>query len=514
MTLALTVSAFAAWERAGFAQIASRGELQKAATKLGMMSGNPILGGILSGQIDEAIPFADTFGTPRADGAVLIPLFFNTDKASESAEKQLDAVEWAALYPVKCSKDEFLKKTATAIETNGVIRVASKSGDFGDDVNDAQDYDESEMKYNYILFSKDGRWAAISDKPCMLEATLNCIAIAERAPAGGQLLKTEINAKLINLTLAALKEAATTGKDAAECSDLDRANIAKFASWGANMRGVEAYLAITNAGIDFGGTLTTDGQGELAEVFSQPLPAKPFAFAGADALGAFAAAENAGASTDLKALWLALTECFKKYGIEFPFITLETKPAGVQRFVLDVKQLVKCINDEAYTAKFNALEDKQDELGKALKDCGEQFKKPLTAKTPAQAVAFAIKGYAGTDLDTRLAATFPELATSVKPCVAQFGSLYSTLIATKSDLSAAAEPEVQPILEEIFMGLPPEAKAGIGGIGWRDGEKLNGLFRISADELKLLGNAANLATGMMMAQAMQELGGDDDEAGE
>ena len=149
---AASLSAFAAWERVGSLQVADMATQGDAVAKVGSFIGNPLAAAGMAAAIADN-PLIKFFGPMREKTPMSFALFLDGDALAKDPTGALDSLEFAVLYPVSISKDEFVKRHPGAAVTNGVLVV---KGDL---------FDEAESNdTTYVVFSDDGRWAGASDK--------------------------------------------------------------------------------------------------------------------------------------------------------------------------------------------------------------------------------------------------------------------------------------------------------------------------------------------------------------
>ena len=134
---AASLSAFAAWERVGSLQVADMSTQGTAVAKVGSFIGNPLAAAGMAAAIADN-PLIKFFGPMREKTPMSFAIFLDGDKISASPAEALDSLEFAVLYPVSATKDDFLKRHEGAAETNGVIVV--KGDPFDEDDSDSTTY--------------------------------------------------------------------------------------------------------------------------------------------------------------------------------------------------------------------------------------------------------------------------------------------------------------------------------------------------------------------------------------
>ncbi len=268
-----------------------------------------------------------------------------------------------------------------------------------------------------------------------------------------------------------------------------------------DLSAARVVLRLGANGLDMTGELTPIAGSELSKVGLKPLAADPFAFAPANALCASAHAADSGVG-DQRATCDAVLAVFKRNGVKLDFLKLD-RGDGRICVTLDSAALTQYAQGEGKTA-FQKLDPKTfvGEVQAAVK--GSAF----TAPCPAFASSFGVAGCApkGT-ASRRFAAIFPEA--KGKPLFsASVGSLYALFKAAVlpqlvSGLDAKTASQVKPMLAM----LPEEGAGGVAVMQWRENGRIKFLFRVSKDEVRSIGAAANVAMGLMMSGALK--GADD-----
>ena len=116
---AASLSAFAAWERVGSLQVADMATQGAAVAKVGSFIGNPLAAAGMAAAIADN-PLIKFFGPMREKTPMSFALFLDGDALAKDPTGALDSLEFAVLYPVSISKDEFVKRHPGAAVTNGV----------------------------------------------------------------------------------------------------------------------------------------------------------------------------------------------------------------------------------------------------------------------------------------------------------------------------------------------------------------------------------------------------------
>ena len=424
---AVSLSAFAAWERIGALQVADVTVQGAAIAKIGIFMGNPLAAAGMAAMVADT-PTLKFFGPVRDKTPMAYVVFLDGEAFAKSSGDALDTLEFAVLYPISVSKEEFLKRHKGSSETNGVIVV--KGNMFVE-----ADSDET----TYVVFSEDGKWV-----------------VDEKA-------------------FKAIQAAAKADKDA----DPDLVETLGYS------KALSIGIKVSDLGIDIRGTMQFDKDSEGDKCGLKPLGQSPFASAGKDAIYADVQAEDAGSSGQLsEAKWAELIVLLKKHGLDIvKFVTLTRSEKGDLKMVLDAKAICKAAGDKGAFEKFD--------MEKFLEDAkGLKAKNRFSAKSPAYALSMSIKDFTPQwPIAERFAATLPEAA-SKKPYAVAFFSLSSTLKAVAGESFAAMPEEQRAMMKPVLDQLATETKGGCASMLWRQDDIHRMFFRISADECKCLGGIA------------------------
>ena len=471
---AVSLSAFAAWERIGALQVADVTVQGAAIAKLGIFMGNPLAAAGMAAMVADT-PTLKFFGPVRDKTPMAYVVFLDGEAFAKDSEDALDNLEFAVLYPVSVSKEEFLKRHKGSSETNGVVVV---KGDMFDEGNS----DET----TYVVFSEDGKWVGASDKIDQAKLALAEIPATVKS-MNGDVVRLRVDEKAFK----AIQAAAKADKDA----DPDLVETLGYS------KALSIGIKVSDLGIDIRGTMQFDKDSEGDKCGLKPLGQSPFASAGKDAIYADAQAEDAGSSGQLsEAKWAELIALLKKHGLDIvKFVTLTRSEKGDLKMVLDAKAICKAANDKGAFEKFD--------MEKFLEDTkGLKAKNRFSAKSPAYALSMSIKGFTPQwPIAERFAATLPEAA-SKKPYAVSFFSLSSALKAGAGEAVAAMPEEQRTMMKPVLDQLSTETKGGCASMLWRQDDVHRMFFRISADECKCLG-------GIVMSAMMFSTEGDscDDE---
>lgn len=472
---AFTLVASAAWEKVGSLQLAGAEGLAETASRLGTLAGNPMIGMALAAQAANP-PFADFFGPMREKGSLLLTLFVDGEAVAKSPESIGAGVEYAVLYPVTQTKAEFLKAHAkTAVETNGFVRVLERQ-DFDDDIDDAEDYGD-EATYNYVIFSDDGRWAAMSDKAEQARLALGDVTTAEK-PLDGDLLKLRIGArgiKALDSFCAALVRADTNVVSKA-CS-ASMTNLLK------GVTGAVVGMRLGESGLDVRGAVKTDKGSVFAKVGDYPLGAKPFKFASPSAIWAKTISRGVGSDVTYGEVWAAYAKVLHEFGFDLSALGVRDE-AGTLRFEIDSKRLAKELTGNATNALAKVVADSSRFSAQLEEAAAELNTKWFAIPGKASNFEFSIKGRKPkVTAAERFAKTLPEVKSKplVLAEVCSFTALaYEALTAYVPTLSPVEQAMMKPIIQQ----LPAESETGFASAVWAEGGSIRFMSRLSVDELK------------------------------
>lgn len=472
--VATSISTFAAWERVGALQVADMTTLGEASGKVGQMVGNPMV----SAGVASAIADMSTlkfFGPMRPKTTMVFTLMVDSDKLSTDPEEAFDEVEYAVLYPISLSKEEFIKRHEGAFVTNGVVVV---KGDIeGDDLDDEK---------TYVVFSRDGKWVAASDKVAQCHIALKDIRIAEKS----------MEEEVVRLMIEPLAFKAIVGF-ASKNEDITPDALAYIKS----VKSVVAGAKVSERGVDIVAGIKIKDGSALSHIGHKPLKANPLAFAGKSAFSVVAQAEDSGARSDITAeQWGALVALCKKHKIDIQPILSRNSADGKSVYTVDIAALFKFFQEgEKTLEKFD--------LEKFINDLTETFKDDkLEVKGPACAFAFSVKGFESQwTLAERFAATLPEV-TSKKPFYVGFFSFSSLLKSMVPHMLTLVPEEQREAMKPFFDSFAVEQKCALASAYWREGDEIKMIARISADEIRGLGG---IFTGVMSMGLMNAFGGED-----
>ncbi len=461
---ALSISAFAAWDRVGSLQVADVAAQGEAAAKVGQMIGNPFAAAALAAALAD-LPTVKFFGPAREKATLLVPLFLDTKDVAENPADALDSLEYAVLYPVSISKEEFMKRHEGSVEKDGVVIV---KGDLsGEDKDDEK---------TYVVFSQDGKWAGASDDIEQAKLALAEVKVAEK-PLKGEVARLRVGPKAVKSLVEAVKASAK------EMSPEDKAALDSLKSFAVGFK-------VSDRGVDMNGSVSFADGSEFAKVGLKPLGADPFAFADKSVLAASVKAEDAGNNdimTDKK--WNDLLAVVKKHGIDLAKFFSRGKTGIAEIYTFDIPAFVKYM-----TENMEALSKVDSE--KLLEDVskigeGEKF----AAKAPAYASAVSVKDFESQwKIGERFAATLPEAA-GRKPFYVYFCSVSSILKAVAPHALAQVPEEQRAAMKPVVDAFAVETKTGIAFMLWRpkEGGSMRMTLRFSADEIRGVGGLVGAA---------------------
>lgn len=461
----VAASLVAAPEKVASVRIAGTEKITAAVGQLGSFTGNPALGAMFSGSFmqSEAVQY---FGPTRQGANVFVQIYADAAKTN-------DRVSVSILYPVVAKKAKFLKHHKKAVEKGGVIVMPADS-----------DGDSS-----YVVFSEDGKWAALADTAELAKDALRNVAEAER-PLENFLLKVDIASSGM-AGLARLAEATRTkGRGCEERIDratLDLLNAIDYLTLG---------VKVADAGLDFTASAKVKPGSEFAKVGLAPYDEKRFASLGKDVFFAGGIGRN-GLMPRQKG-WKDLLAFLRAHGLKPDFIVREEKP-GLVRLTLDPAAMVAYLSGPA-TNDIKKLDAKRlaSDFQKFAQDENDA---PFAAQSDPVVGAFAVKGLAGAFAPAeRLAATLPELA-GKKPYYVQCGSAYGLLRALLPNLLKLVGDEDAALMAPMVALLPPESVRGVACAAWCEGDSRRAVMRISPDELKGFASLFTVAAACAATQS-------------
>lgn len=467
----IALAASAAPQKVAVVRLADSAGMISAANKVCMMVGNPMFSGYAAQGIMDCELYR-MFGTPRGGLPFTMPVFADLDKLDS------ESPEFAVLLPID-GKEAFLARFKDVQEKDGMSYVENGSN--------------SVFKKVYFTFSDDGKWVAACDKPQFAQMALGCIADAK--PLEGDIVRGSVCGKFVGkvLDLADTDMVMKTGNPAI---------CARYRDVLAGIEGCSFELGVGDDGISMRGAIKTAEGSEMAKVGRKSLGADAFASAVQDAVGLEAyAGDSFGAAK--REMAKAVLDFAAAKGFKTDFLNAVF---GAESFTccIDIPALVTYVKGAGSEA-FSKL-DPQQVVSDWSKMCsGFQY----NVEGPAFVSSAAIKGFKPkATVAERFAKTLPEAAG--KPlCLAEVSSLYTILKAAAAQLADVCD-EIKEF-KPLIATLPDEGTGAIASASWREGGDLRYIARISSDEIKSIGAAANIAIGAMMAQMMSAMSEEYDE---
>ena len=447
---AVSIQAFAAWERIGALQVADTMALCEAAGKLGQMVGNPMVAAGAASGI-AGIPTVRLLGPTRPNSSMVFVLFADSRRLAKDPEMAFGKPGYSALHPISMTKDEFMKRHESSYETNGVVVVKGTA---------------SRAK-TYVAFSADGKWAAMSSDNSLCRAALNDVAMAEK-PMDGEVARLMLEPAFWN---AAAVIAAKDKNNPPHVIDCIKA-IKSFVS------GAE----VSDGGVDFTADVGVRGGSMLSEIGLKPLAADPLAFAGKEAFAVYALAEDSGSNDLEDEQWASLLAICKKHGINVDKYISRVRDGGKTVYTLDLDAIFRFAKEDPET-RLGSIDFKKlvDDIGGLSKGC--EFK----VKGPARSLAVTSKGFKSQwTASDRFSATLPEAALK-KPFYVGFYSVSSQVKEMVPRALELVEVNQRDVVKTILAPYAAEQKRGIAFTTWREGDVIRMLVRVSADEIRGLG---------------------------
>lgn len=472
-----SMATLAAPEKAAVIRVADTAGIVSAVSKVGEFIGNPMLALPLTAGI-AGNPVAKTLGPGRAGAATLLVWYVDPAEVEKAPEKIFDDdLHFALVYPVAKGKAAFLKGHPDAVEKDGAIALGAPKGTFA-------------------VFSDDDAWAVLSDDAARARAALTDIPEAQKPLAG--------DVAHIAVTPAGMKASAgLLGFVLAQQGEARGDDVARLVRLVGEISSMEIALRVDDAGITFRTAVGTVPGTYSARIAAKPLAeGDALAFAGRDAVYAFACAADCGQQYDLDAWWGKLAKLAEKYGIDFAGWLSCARKGAARTFTFDFDACAKyfagpgqekfaAIDPEAFMKDYRATFDDSSAWTKV--------------EGPACSTAFALKGLdAGETPSARLRRLAPEAAAK-KPYSVAVVSPYATLRALAPKMAAFLPEEDRASVQPLLQSLPPVGKDGVALCGWRDGETLRGVVRIAPDEVKGIAFVFTLGTSYVSIQEMKAM---------
>lgn len=478
--LASALALHAADKSIGYLQLAGKDGFEKAAARFVSMTGNPMLGMALA-PLANVQPYQELFGAARKGfGAAFVIDGFDSELKPR----------FAVLYPVSGGKAKFLAGNDGAVETNGAVMVQHDGDPW------------------YVVFSKDGQWAAASDRKERLNSAFEFVPQLSK-PMKDELLRFEGElAPIVKVMAAALDSTNVTEKvkDAKQLKSM-REQFKVFSQLSEGIAKVRGKVRLGDAGLDF--IVKADTlKGSFADSLGRiPLAKDALAFAGKRGFVASAAAEGAAFTVPTAAeSWGKVVDILARHGIRQSVLTLSSKN-GADTLTFDPAELKKVIGDKDLRKRFEKLIDGNDfgeELTAAFSENGYRLEPSKAMKSDFE-VAGHENSYAASELFKNTFSDFskhhPKAALTSVGVFPFYGTVYhgySVFAECTSDKAKAQEAK------ELLEMLPPVPKCAAGSICWRDGSEYGICIRIPTDEFKALGTAAGVFMAAQSMSAMSE----------
>lgn len=474
---AIALPTFAGWQKIGTVQFADVNSLVKGVSKVGEFTGNPMLGLVASGSMAE-MPCVKLFGEGRAKASIVFTAFIDDTK---DATKALSSLEYAILYPMAQGRQQFLAQHPGSKVEGDVIRVVETEADKENGVDE---------KAVYVAFTKDGKWAAMSDKREQAKLALGDVKVGER-PLKGSLARLAIAPKGMEILRNALDEVVRQ-LQAAKKPNWNDLGIQRMEKVLKDAHSLVFGIGIDDKGLAFRGAVVPVKGSELSKCGQKTLGADPLAFAAKDALMVTAVAADCGQAyfqmDDLR-------KVLNKYGLKLDFLDEKVVGENTVCYTLDVPATFAYLAAASNTlAKIDG-----EKLGREIAEVcnGGAY----SSKNPAMAMSFAIKGHATPVTPAqRFAAILPEAA-KLRPFQMQVFSLYSFVKALLPSVLANLNEADRATYGTLLGTLPPEGKGGIASVQWRDEKALRFLSRVSPDEFRSISVVVTACTVFPMQQA-------------
>ena len=471
LVAALALAASAEPQKVAVVRLADATGMTGAAGRICTMIGNPMFVGYASQAISQWELYT-FFGTPRGGLPITLPVFADLDKLDS------ETPEFAILFPID-GRESFLARFKDVQEKDG-MQYVEKDGN-------------TLLRKVYLLFSDDGKWVAACDKPQFATMALGCVADAK--PLDGGVLSASVCGKFLGRLIDLASKEAEKKNGSQVLTEQYRRIIG-------GVEGLSIDVGVGDDGVTMRGAIKTSAGSDLAKVGQKRHGADVFAQATSDALSLEAYAEDAFGSPKREMIKVAMDFIASK-GFKTDFLNAIQKTESFT-CCIDLPALVKYIEGEGGET-FSKLDPDA---------CVAEWNKATGAidykvEGPAYSASMAIKGFKPKfPLSQRFAKTIPEV--SGKPlCTLTVSSFYTfaRAVATQLADTQAGLAEFKPMLAT----LPEDGVGAIASACWREGDDLRYVARISSDEIRSVGTAANLAIGAVMAQAMSAMSACDDD---
>lgn len=494
---------FAAWQPIGALRLADKDTLSSQVGLLAGFFGNPLVSMAIAAQASQyETPFMEFFGAPRKDAPIVFALYLDSEAEPCSAEGAISGVEYAVIYPVTLDAAGLKRLHKGCVVTNGLIRIPEVE-DFGDGVDDAEDYGEDEVTYNYVKFSADGKWAAMSDKPEQVELAMKAVKSAEEPMQGVAAELVVSNRALKAIYQPVLKEMRCGFRTCVT----SKYELVKEAS---SMR---LTVKADAAGLEFCSFATGEKGGAIEKCAARTLEGEAFAYASKNAFFATACApglrKGPSAEDSLRVLVSAAKAFF---GFEDLGLNLKR---GEKSFEVEIDgaKLADYLNSPASLfynragAKFKTFEAARMHFATNL----AAYADAVNAESEYNSFSFAGDKLIATPAQ-RFAATMPELAG--KPLAAASVLDFTSLLIAWEPVAIGMMPKPMRIAAgAMFASMRGNVDdKGAAMAMWGEGETLRAKVRIAPSQFKTIGalGAIFAAKAMMPLNGAKAVDGDED----
>ena len=494
---ALAMSAFAAdWVKIGEVRIAEPASMAASISKICEMSGNQMVGAIAAAKVSE-MPGVAFFGPAREGQAIEFPVFAKGRKDVEG-----DDLEYAVLYPVSTSKEAFMKRHKGCVETNGLVKARGGVLEWDEEDGDDEEDDDEDAEFSYVGFSKDGKWAAASDKPEQVRMAL--AGAKDRPFRKGTVASVLFGKKAIRQLSKALCECA--------CDGDEKAAMAKAREILDGIEGLSASAGVYDSGLRFNASIKPVKGTKFDTLSSMPIEGRPLDFAATNSIGATVLSgvePGASEAYRLRAVQEVL-KAFAKNGLDLSPWLVAKSESGVVVFSIDLRGMIAFFaSDKGKMAaeKMGKSKSLQKDIQALQKDLQFQEIESLAPGKGAARSRIDMVGYSPpTTLADRFVVIFPDAA-SKKPFYASAAVLSGTMREIiRALMSVMPEEKKQGMIPMVAM-IPGEGPGGMAAMSWRNGARIEYEMRVSADEVK---SVCAVASAAFAAAAMNGLGGGDD----
>lgn len=240
-------------------------------------------------------------------------------------------------------------------------------------------------------------------------------------------------------------------------------------------------VEVDETGVALKSNVKIQAGSNLDKLCKGTIPADAWEKVDAKSLFAIFSASNTGSKEDQKRAVDFVAGVFAKHGID-KFFTIKSTEAGYADITVDFGALVA--EAKAEQSKFAAFDMSgfSEDMNKF--QLGENARKLIKDTNDPSGCGIILKGWTpAATPKARFEATLPELKN--KDVLTAFvGSFYSGMLAIKPIALAEIPAERRQQIEPIVKMLPAEGVGGIAYAAYREGNDLNGILRVSSDEIK------------------------------